>query len=139
MSEHFVTVHVDAAHLDQLARFRPVTDADRADAYAATIECSDPAACDGWIECDKDHDGYDPEDETSPAYDEFEDVMIHGVPHDWHYGWTVPYAGCPVVGSCHLGWDVPEGIPMDRPGRYLVDDEWDDSLVSLTLVREVQS
>ena len=68
---------------------------------AWSIECLDGNGCSGWIECDGDHAGYDPEDEASPAFDCYEDVEIHGVPHDWQwdYAWTIPYEGCVVQGA----------------------------------------
>lgn len=114
-----------------------VVTVDDPDSY--TIECPGKPACSGWIECDGDHEGYDPEEEASPAYDEWDDVEIHGVLHDykWGHGWTVPHPGCVVADA----WNVePPGGLWDRetdaykPGRWLVDDDWDDTDVQLILV-----
>ena len=90
----------------------------------------------GWIECDGDHTGFDPDDETSPAYDEWEGVMIHGVPHDWHLcEWTVPYTGCPVTDFARE--QDFDGIDLSRPGRWLLDVDWDDDDCYMTVIREV--
>ena len=78
----------------------------------------------------------DPDDETSPAFDEFEGVMIHGESHDWTWGhnWTVPCEGCPVVNG---DYDTPDGVELDGPHRYLLDTDWDDTDCYLSVVREV--
>lgn len=133
MSEHHITVRVDEEYLTFLADLRTVTNEDRETAYVAVLECSDPAACPGWIECRESHEGFDPEEEDSPAYDMYEDVEIHGVLHDWRwgYGWTLEYAGCPLIMAEP---DVPDDIPMDRTGKYLVDAEWDDTDCHLTRI-----
>ena len=96
---------------------------------AWSIECLDGNGCSGWIECDGDHAGYDPEDEASPAFDCYEDVEIHGVPHDWQwdYAWTIPYEGCVVQGA---NVDPPDELyehetVQYRPGRWVVDADWD--------------
>lgn len=104
-----------------------------------TIECADPAHCAGWIECTGDHTGYDPEDEESPAFDEWEDVEIHGVFHDWRrgYGWTVPYPGCVVAAEAVEApdelWERVDGDYLLKPGRWVVDDDWDDTSCYLTV------
>ena len=132
MTEHYVEVYPDEDYLRRLSEIREVTDEDREYAYSYRILCSDPEACPGWQECLEDHTGYEPED-----IDEYEDVMIHGVLHTeyvYGYGWAVPYPGCPVVGSdCEL----PDGIPVDRPGKYLVGVDWDDTVCYLDLIEEV--
>ena len=132
MTVHHVVVKVDRDHLARLAKYWPVTDED---AYTASVECSDPAACHGWIECDGDHDGYDVDDEDSPAFEQYDGFEIHGVWHDYNsYGWVVDYPGCPVAGNADLYVD---GIPMDREGRYEVEDYWDDTDCYLILVKEI--
>lgn len=137
MSEHYAVVKLDTVYLERLAAIRPVTDEDRADAWSCWIECSDPASCPGWTECPESHEGFDPEDEESPAFDEYEDVMIHGVSHNWEWGWnwTVPYEGCPVKASDH---DTPDGVVLDGPRRYLLETEWEDEHCYLTVVRELE-
>lgn len=138
MIEHYAVVRLDRNYLRRLARIRRVARKDVEDGYAAFIECSDPASCPGWIECDEDHSGFDPDDENSPAYDMYDDpVMIHGVEHEWRHGhgWTVEYEGCPVERGCaDLDTDA---MDMTRPGRYLLDEDWDDTDCYLTVVREV--
>lgn len=133
MSTHVLVVETDAAYLERLAVLRPVTDDDRRDAMMWHIECSDPAACPGWVECDGDHAGFDPEDETSPGYDRWEDVMIHGELHDWRWGhgWTVAYSGCPVIGFAEF--DPPDECYPLRPSRWPVDVDWDDTVCVVTV------
>lgn len=139
MSEHYAVVHLDREFLRRLAALRRVTREDVQDAYMVTVECSDPAACPGWVECDGDHAGFDPDDETSPAYDEHEDVMIHGVLHGWQwgYGWTVDYSGCPVLGFADE--QDFDGLDRTRPGRWLLDVDWEDDHCWMTVVREVEA
>lgn len=125
MSTHYASVTVDEDHA---ARFP-----DHETEYLTRIECSNPAACPGWQECRSgDHAGFDPDDERSPAFDEFEDVEIHGVLHDWRRGyWTVPFKGCPVVAN--FDCDI-YGLPSPlRPGRWRLEVDWDDEDVYLTV------
>ena len=139
MSEHYAEVRIDYDYINRLRNAGvPLTSDHWDDAWACYIVCSDPEACPGWQECDKSHEGYDPEDEDSPAYGQFEDVLIHGKYHDWRMSyWTVEYAGCPVQGNPFQ--ETPDGIPLDRHGTYLVDDDWDDENCYLTLVKEVNN
>lgn len=133
-AKHQLEVYLDEDFLSRLADFRPVTAEDRAEAYAWRIVCSDPEACPAWVECEKDHAGYNPDDEDSVVFDCHEDeVLIHGVIHEWRwgYGWTVAYPGCPVAVA---DYDLPEGVSLDRPGFYPVDVDWDDDLCSVFLV-----
>lgn len=129
MTRHWVLVTRDE---DYIARFGDDPD-DPATKW--TIECSDPSACEGWEECPGEHGGFDPNDEDSPAFDEYEDVEIHGVPHEWRwgYGWTVPYAGCPVMGGS--ADDAPAEVAAAQGvGRWEVDADWDDTDCYLILV-----
>ena len=90
-------------------------------------------ACPGWQECLEDHTGFEPED-----IDEFEDVIIHGVLHTeylYGWGWVVEHPGCPVQESYP---EIPDGIPTDRPGKYLVEPEWWDTDCFLDLIKEVK-
>lgn len=103
------------------------------------IECSDPASCDGWIECDGNHIANAGEDASAGPYQartdqpwcDEEEFAFHGVMHTWRYGhgWTVPYDPCPVIGFSDT--DLPDGIPVEL-GRYEVDVEWDDESCYLT-------
>lgn len=141
MSKHYMVVHEDTGYLTRLEEMgREITDEIREDAWTHSIECSDPSDCPGWQECPESHAGMDPDEEDSPAYDQYEDVEIHGVLHDWksEYGWTVPFEGCPVV-ECAAFWgnDVDGKYDPNRPGRYLLDVKWDDQSVYLTVVEEV--
>ena len=132
---HTFVVEPDTEYLEKLAVIRRVTDDDREDATTWLIECSDPAACPGWVECGENHDGFDPHDEDSLAYDKYEDVTIHGVPHEWRYGymWTVDYPGCPVQGFA-IDLEPPDELPRPlRPGRWEVDTDWDGDTCILTL------
>ena len=105
-----------------------------------TFECPGQPACSGWEECrdPAGHEGFDPEDEDSPAFDEYEDVEIHGVFHEWQwgYGWTVPFVGCVVdENGCDLPYELWDR-EQDRykPGRWIVNDDWDDTDCTLILV-----
>lgn len=137
MTEHYLVVAPDPLYKSRIEELteREIEEVD--DYFVAGIVCSDSAACPGWKECPEDHTGYDPDDEDSPVYDEWEDVMIHGVLHTEYntgYGWVVEYNGCPVQGA---DWEVPDDIPMDRPGKYLVDDDWEETECWLYLVKEI--
>ena len=130
MSTHYAVVTVDEAYAARFPTF-PTE-------YVTRIECSDPAACPGWEECrGGDHAGFDPDDEESAAYDQYEDVEIHGVLHEWKwgYGWTVPFAGCPV--AANFDGDIYELPTPLRPGKWRLEDEWDGEDVYLTVVAEV--
>lgn len=134
--QHFVVVEVSQDCLEHCRRAggHPPEE----DVYGWRIECSDRASCAAWIECDGDHSGMDPAEEASPAYDQYEDVPIHGVPHEWRWshGWTVAYAGCAAEGHEGL-MDPPDDVALDRPGRWLVDIDWDDDECTLIPVKEV--
>ena len=133
MTRHHIVITRDDETLAALGQHGPVCDENRRDHYMWRIECSDPASCPGWVECAEDHDGYDPEDEDSPAFDEYEGVMIHCVPHDWHGSfWTVEYAECPVAASW-ADLELPDDIDTGTDGRHLVDVEWEETCCYLTL------
>lgn len=111
---------------------------------AMHVECSDPAACEGWSECDKDHSdgGYHDNrigpyecDERVPWFD-IDVWTFHGVEHtyEWGHGWTVPCEGCPIQTYGDLEWPGPSS--GNKVGRYEVDDDWDDVTVYLTLMEE---
>jgi len=103
------------------------------------IECQIDGGCGGWLECDEPHEvagqnaeaGPDDCDPAAPWWGS-EEFEFHGVVHTWRYGghgWTVPHSGCIVAA---VDWVPPEEIEDDLPpGRYEVDDEWDDTEVSL--------
>lgn len=135
MSTHYVVVEESQAYLDH-CRKRGITPL-RADIYRWRIECGDRAACPAWVKCDGVHADMDPEDEDSPAYDLWEDVEIHGVVHQWRWGhsWTISLVGCAAEGREGL-MDLPDGIAHDRPGRWLVDVDWDDDECVLSAVEE---
>lgn len=115
--EHYAVVYLDREHLRRLAELRRVTRKDIKNAYSVRIECSNPVGCPAFIECSKDHHGFDPHDEDSPAYGEFVDVLIHGEPHEWdsEYGWCVEYPGCWYESEADTSY-----LDVDRthPGRY---------------------
>ena len=131
MADHYVVVTRDEDGLARLAAIRPPTDQDRADYYHLAVECATPGGCGGWQECDGDHTGYDPDDEESPAYDQWDGVMIHGVEHEWQYDhvWAIPYIGCPFQEHSEID---TSGISTDTDGRYTLDVDWDDTECYLT-------
>lgn len=132
MITHHAVVETDEAFLTRLAKLRTVTDEDRADAFTWRVECSDPARCEGWTECAVTHENA-PDDPDETGGDQH--ITLHGVEHLWvaGWGWVARLEGCPVderAPDC----DPPEGMPLDRPGRYLVDADWDDTDLYLELV-----
>lgn len=132
--KHILVVELDEKYA---ARF---PDADPSTLWR--LECVNPVFCTGWIECRKDHDGYDPDEETSPAFDQYEDVLIHGEFHEWQYGysWCVPLPD----NECSLrGYDLePPAELWDREaenwkiGRWRVEAEIDDDCCTLLLVSD---
>jgi hypothetical protein len=90
-----------------------------------TIKCLTPNTCNGWIECLGDHAGYDPEDEESPAFDQYEDVEIHGMLHKWYAtnNWVIPFLGCVVDASEWID-DAREIARLEGLGTYRVAGEW---------------
>lgn len=104
--------------------------------WKGTIHCLTPAKCEGWWECSGDHTGYDPDEKDSPAYDQTEDVMIHGVLHGYQhgFGWTVPYDGCIVAASDSIHEHVYEIGQQHGAGLHLVDTEWEDTDCTLIYV-----
>lgn len=116
--------------------------------YLYEVECPGRPDCDGQVECDESHvvDGRDADDEgpddCSPdapweGMDEFE---FHGAVHRWLWcGWTVPYDGCAVREHPYFADVVADQLVGLPPGRYPVRDFWDEDLMELRLVEEVQS
>lgn len=134
MSRHILVVTPDEEYAARFPDARPYT--------RYRYECTVPGGCGGWEECcdPAGHEGFDPEDETSPAYDQHEDVEIHGVLHEWRWGyeWTVPFVGCVVKEG---GYDPPEELYQrgedgwELPvGRWVVEDEWHDEECYMKLV-----
>lgn len=124
------------------------------DGRAWRIRCDDPAHCDGYIECHRQHicphghdacNGFDENSEDGPcpghADDDLpncfsgdEEFTFHGQAHTyrWGWGWTVPFIGCVVAEN----WDgeLDRSIYTLPIGEYPVDEDWyDDSGVTLTL------
>lgn len=110
------------------------------------IECPPDNGCSGWMECDKPHevegfgsaeDGPDDSEETAP-WEGREEFEFHGVMHEWNrcgHGWTVPWPGCVVAGN---EWASPPDGMDDLPsGRYPIEDDWDDTSVSLDLIHPI--
>lgn len=118
------------------------------------IHCVDPSTCVGWMDCHRQHicqhgheivhdelspDGPCPgvvDDNCIPYYDD--EAQFHGEwhTHRWGYGWTVRWPGC-VVGDAD--WDYGD-VDADRLpiGEYGVNDDWDDTWVTLALATEKQ-
>ncbi|WP_087005977.1 hypothetical protein [Gulosibacter sp. 10] len=153
MTKHIITITRDEDFLKRLSQYREPDEHDRSNAYTYSVECTVSGGCGGWQECGKPHevDGVDASDgpwETpcSCAYVEAdhhsipwcgeEEFEFHGVLHEWRwgYGWTVPYTGCIIR---DYPPELPDGIDTERDGRWLVDDDWDDTDCYLVLVREL--
>ena len=154
MTAHILIIEPDPAYVARVNMYRlrdglPALDADEAaDHMQWHTECPTPQHCTGWIECREPHevDGESAEDgpydttEGQPwdGHDEYE---FHGVLHEWRsgFGWTVDYPGCVVAGNL-FEVDLPDDIPRPlRPGRWLVDDDWDEIDMYLDVIREVHS
>lgn len=155
MTEHIINISRDEAFLARLGEYRAPDEQDRRDAYQVKIECPTPENCIGWDECHEPHtspDGFLGADDgpydsvcscaeaestscTTPwcGRDDFE---FHGVEHTWRdsWGWTVPFEGC-IVAAYEI--EVPDGIDTTRDGRWLIEDDWDDTDCYLVLVREM--
>lgn len=141
MTEHLLTIKPDETYRARVNAQRekqglpPYSEADMEEDFILSITCLHPDLCAGWIECSEEHPNSDPEDDESPVYDQYDDVMMHGVPHDHHDGmWTVPYKGCVVRGG---DWETPDDLYPLRAGEWIVEDEWEDTCVYLNVVREV--
>lgn len=140
MTEHHAVVRLDYDYINALrARGVTLTQDHWDDAWSCYFTCSAPHNCPGWQECPESHVGMDPEDEDSPAYDQWEGITIHGQAHDWTdgHGWAVAADDCPVLSQPSL--DRPDGVAPDRYGTYLLDADWDDTTCYLTVIREVTS
>lgn len=135
---HHITITRDRGELARItARTgRPTALEDWEDYYLASVTCVTPDACNGWQECHEGHDGFDPDDEASPAYD-CDEFIIHGVAHTWRgwHGWTVAYPGCVIQANANE-MDMPYGIDTRRDATWLLDIDWDDTEMSWSVVRE---
>lgn len=119
---HVLVIEPDAAYAERFPD-APVE-------YRWFIECADTSLCGGFEECIQEHevDGVSAADgpwecPEDVAWFEEDYFTFHGVEHQWHYGWnwTVPFEGCVVK-------DNAEECPVwpMRPGRWKVEDEWED-------------
>lgn len=153
MSEHILVIEPDTEYREKVNAYRigdglePYAEDEWDEHFTWSVICHKPEHCNGWIECDKEHavDGYDgPNDgpwdydtDSPPPWAELEEFEFHGELHEWKwgYGWTTPYPGCVLQGN--VDWDVPDELYPLRAGRWIVDDDWDDTDVSLSVVREV--
>lgn len=136
MTAHILTRREEADYAESYPGERPE--------YEDHLEC--PVGCSGWQECREDkhavpgyegvNDGPYDSEEDAPWFDE-EEFEFHGVLHTWNgyvYEWTIPYEGCVVAGN---DWSDPYNIP-EREGRWLVDDDWDDTTVTLSGICELE-
>ncbi|MFG3340561.1 hypothetical protein [Glycomyces sp. NPDC048151] len=134
MIDHLLTVEVDTEYAERFP------DAEAQHRWGIT--CLYPDQCKGWQECNKTHEAngvsaangpYDAE-EGAP-WDGLDEFEFHGQEHKWvdYHGWTVPYVGCVVQGN---DVEVPDELRPLRPGKWIVEDDWDDDLCTLTVVRE---
>lgn len=110
------------------------------------IECLVPERCGGWQECGETHevdglnaaDGPWEGDDGAPWFEQ-EEFVFHGVEHEWRYGygWTVPFEGCVVAANDSVYENAHEIGCGHGPGRYLVDDDWDDTCCILHLIAPI--
>lgn len=115
--------------------------------YDTQILCLAPEKCGGWWECREPHevDGRSAEagpwnSEDCDPWVEEEEFTFHGVEHTWRwgYGWTVPYPGCVVAVNDSAVEGADELAQQHGEGRYLVDDDWDETTCYLTYVSTVE-
>jgi len=101
-----------------------------------SIECSDPAACPGWIECREDHS--DATDEDNDRGLDGDEVMLHGEAHTYRYGydWCVDFPGCVVIERAFEGDDHLEIARTHGLGRHEIDTDWDDDTCYLIAVSD---
>lgn len=102
--------------------------------FGYNIECLNKDKCGGVEVCVKDHtvDGRSAQegpyecDDNAP-WSGCDDFEFHGVIHHWHYciGWTTPYPGC-VVADAEVHDDANDIGIEHGPGRYAIEDDWDD-------------
>lgn len=146
MGRHILVVEPDEGY--------DSNDPDTWDEKKFSIICPEGNGCSGWIECTEAHE-VDGVSANSGPYDfptcpacvsdgsecqhvpwcDLEEFDFHGVLHTWDgsNGWTVPFTGCVVQGS-----DVDFSDHMHLPpGKYVVEDDWDDTEVSLELIGEL--
>lgn len=132
---HVLVIEPDTAYAERF----PDADIE----YRWRIECLSPEKCGGWQECSESHevpgvpvnDGPWDSDESAPWFEQ-DYFTFHGVEHEWRsgYGWTVPFDGCVVAYNSPF-YDCP--IDPLRPGRWVVDDEWDDEWMTLVAIEEL--
>jgi hypothetical protein len=119
-------------------------DPDDPEEFRYRVECQIEGGCGGWLECAEPHEvaGWiasgsegDPHDcDPAAPWCNSEEFTFHGVEHTWQggWGWTVPFEGCLL--ESYSDFEPPDEV-LDLPvGRYLVDDEWDDTEVCLNYV-----
>lgn len=140
MSRHILVAEVDTAFGERFPNLPPV--------HTWHLDCPDSNSCSGWTECDESHEvegvsaGDGPWDAPEGApWDGEDEFDFHGVEHTWYdgHGWTVPFDGCVVRGS---GCDAPDALNEPDPaggwrvplGRWVVEDDWDDTDCNLLLV-----
>lgn len=110
-------------------------------AYDFTVECLAPSLCGGWQECTGDHLIGHAEPNPEDDEDCSDELEFHGVEHAWRpgYGWTVPFPGCIVadrVGQWDSGeWEIAS---EHGPGRHAVEDDWDDSELTLYFIETLE-
>lgn len=134
MSKHIMIKEIDQEYADKFSDYDTE--------YNYYIICPEGNGCDGWIECSKEHTvpGYDGandgpyESEEDAPWDGHDEFEFHGEWHEWKwgYGWTVEYPGCVVQGQYDL--DPPDELYSMPPGRYIVEDDWDDTTCYLQYV-----
>lgn len=126
---HVLVIEPDAAYAERFP--------DAPIEYRWFIECANTDICGGYEECIQEHevDGVSAVDgpwecPDDVAWCEEDYFTFHGVEHQWHYGWnwTVPFKGCVVKENAD---DCPI-FPM-RPGRWTVEDEWENDGEFMTL------
>ncbi len=124
MSEHTLVVEVDTTYAKEFPN-EPVE-------HTWHVECSDPKACPGWIECDL-RDDLDHSDQDWDGEDE--EKIIHGMVHQhrYGYGWVLDFEPCPLVLA---DLELPDGMDDEHlvPGRYPVDQDWDDHDAYIMLI-----
>lgn len=135
-TQHHMVITMDDLKPDEQAEYDALDEDDRRDIDRdrRNIEMECPgvtSAWEGWIECDKSHP-----DDFGEDWDE--EPRAHGQEHQrFEFGWGVQTGQCALLAFPDQWTDSASDLADDYrlgPGRYRIDQDWDDSYVDILLV-----